>query len=156
MIDRLDELEKKEEQQSDTEGGDEEEGKEDEEEKEDGEEAAVDDMEDDLDEEMDEGTDYINSYFDNGESYLDEEDDNLDDGPIYWCHFPVKEHDHFSLVYLDRHLHTIKSLLQPFWLHKKHIHLVEFCLVKQCRETFMHEKLPFFVIIFRLLTLVHK
>jgi DNA-directed RNA polymerase III subunit RPC7 len=32
---------------------------------------------------MDEGTDYINSYFDNGENYLDEEDDNLDDGPIY-------------------------------------------------------------------------
>jgi DNA-directed RNA polymerase III subunit RPC7 len=39
--------------------------------------------EDDPDEEMDEGTDYINSYFDNGENYLDEEDDNLDDGPIY-------------------------------------------------------------------------
>ena len=31
---------------------------------------------------MDEGTDYANNYFDNGEGY-DEEDDNLDDGPIY-------------------------------------------------------------------------
>lgn len=34
------------------------------------------------DEEMDEGTDYVNNYFDNGEEYEDE-DDNLDDGPIY-------------------------------------------------------------------------
>uniref|UniRef100_A0A1B6LSS1 Uncharacterized protein n=1 Tax=Graphocephala atropunctata TaxID=36148 RepID=A0A1B6LSS1_9HEMI len=39
--------------------------------------------EDDLDEEMDDGTDYNQNYFDNGEGYLDEEDDNLDDGPIY-------------------------------------------------------------------------
>ena len=83
---RLEELEKKEEQQSDAEvGGDEVEGKEEEEEKEGEEEDGVMDEyeEDDPDEEMDEGTDYINSYFDNGESYLDEEDDNLDDGPIY-------------------------------------------------------------------------
>ncbi|CAB0041492.1 unnamed protein product [Trichogramma brassicae] len=34
------------------------------------------------DEEMDEGTDYMNSYFDNGENY-EEEDDNLDDGAIF-------------------------------------------------------------------------
>lgn len=34
------------------------------------------------DEEMDDGTDYANNYFDNGEEYEDE-DDNLDDGPIY-------------------------------------------------------------------------
>lgn len=34
------------------------------------------------DEEMDDGTDYANNYFDNGEDYEDE-DDNLDDGPIY-------------------------------------------------------------------------
>lgn len=34
------------------------------------------------DEEMDDGTDYANNYFDNGEAY-DDEDDNLDDGPIY-------------------------------------------------------------------------
>lgn len=34
------------------------------------------------DEEMDEGTDYANNYFDNGENYEDE-DDNLDEGPIY-------------------------------------------------------------------------
>ncbi|KAB0804214.1 hypothetical protein PPYR_01184 [Photinus pyralis] len=34
------------------------------------------------DEDMDDGTDYANNYFDNGEAYEDE-DDNLDDGPIY-------------------------------------------------------------------------
>ena len=33
----------------------------------------------DIDEEMDEGTDYARDYIDNGEGYLDE-DDNLDDG----------------------------------------------------------------------------
>ncbi|GJQ78258.1 hypothetical protein Trydic_g22101 [Trypoxylus dichotomus] len=37
---------------------------------------------DEIDEEMDEGTDYANNYFDNGEGY-DDEDDNLDDGPVY-------------------------------------------------------------------------
>ena len=36
--------------------------------------------EDEPDEEMDDGTDYANNYFDNGEGYLDEEDDNLDEG----------------------------------------------------------------------------
>lgn len=39
-------------------------------------------MEFDEDEEMDDGTDYANNYFDNGEAYEDE-DDNLEDGPIY-------------------------------------------------------------------------
>lgn len=39
-------------------------------------------IEEDEDEEMDDGTDYANNYFDNGEAY-EEEDDNLDDGPIY-------------------------------------------------------------------------
>ncbi|XP_063233792.1 DNA-directed RNA polymerase III subunit RPC7-like [Bacillus rossius redtenbacheri] len=39
--------------------------------------------EEDVDEEMDEGTDYSKIYFDNGESYLDDEEDNLDDGPVY-------------------------------------------------------------------------
>lgn len=39
-------------------------------------------VEEEQDEEMDEGTDYVNNYFDNGEEYEDE-DDNLDDGPIY-------------------------------------------------------------------------
>lgn len=35
-------------------------------------------------EEQEEGTDYNSNYFDNGEGYLDEEEDNLDDdGPIY-------------------------------------------------------------------------
>ncbi|XP_037933362.1 DNA-directed RNA polymerase III subunit RPC7-like [Teleopsis dalmanni] len=34
------------------------------------------------DEEMDDENDYGNSYFDNGEAY-NEEDDNLDDGPVY-------------------------------------------------------------------------
>ncbi|XP_015171599.1 PREDICTED: DNA-directed RNA polymerase III subunit RPC7-like [Polistes dominula] len=37
---------------------------------------------DEVDEEMDEGTDYVNSYFDNGEGY-DDEEDNMDDGAIY-------------------------------------------------------------------------
>lgn len=39
-------------------------------------------QDDEEDEEMDDGTDYANNYFDNGEAYEDE-DDNLDDGPIY-------------------------------------------------------------------------
>lgn len=38
-----------------------------------------DDIEEEIDEEMDEGTDYASNYFDNGEGYLDE-DDNLDEG----------------------------------------------------------------------------
>ena len=37
-----------------------------------------------MDEELDEGTDYANNYFDNGENYLDDEDDNLDEGGIFW------------------------------------------------------------------------
>lgn len=47
--------------------------------------AGNDDVEDDenMDEELDEGTDYANNYFDNGENYLDDEDDNLDEGGIY-------------------------------------------------------------------------
>ncbi|XP_043256552.1 DNA-directed RNA polymerase III subunit RPC7-like [Colletes gigas] len=75
---KLQELEKKEStQQSDAE----EEGKE-EEETEEKEDEHIEDEEEELDEEMDEGTDYVNNYFDNGEGY-DDEDDNLDDGPIY-------------------------------------------------------------------------
>ncbi|XP_053683575.1 DNA-directed RNA polymerase III subunit RPC7-like [Sabethes cyaneus] len=35
-----------------------------------------------VDEEMDDENDYGNNYFDNGEAY-NEEDDNLDDGPVY-------------------------------------------------------------------------
>ena len=35
------------------------------------------------DEEMDGGTDYANNFFDNGEGYGDDEDDNLDEGGIY-------------------------------------------------------------------------
>lgn len=35
------------------------------------------------DEEMDSGTDYANNFFDNGEGYLDEDDDNADEGGIY-------------------------------------------------------------------------
>uniref|UniRef100_A0A182P5U8 DNA-directed RNA polymerase III subunit n=1 Tax=Anopheles epiroticus TaxID=199890 RepID=A0A182P5U8_9DIPT len=35
-----------------------------------------------MDEEMDDDNDYGNNYFDNGEAY-NEEDDNLDDGPVY-------------------------------------------------------------------------
>lgn len=75
---KLQELEKKESsQQSDVE----EEEKE-EEETEEKEDDHVEDEEVEPDEEMDEGTDYLNNYFDNGEGY-DEEDDNLDDGPVY-------------------------------------------------------------------------
>ncbi|XP_053985062.1 DNA-directed RNA polymerase III subunit RPC7-like [Hylaeus anthracinus] len=75
---KLKELENKEStQQSDAE----EDGKE-EEETEEKEEDHVEDEEEEPDEEMDEGTDYVNNYFDNGEGY-DDEDDNLDDGPIY-------------------------------------------------------------------------
>lgn len=36
-----------------------------------------------LDDEMDEDNDYGATYFDNGEAFNDE-DDNLDDGPVYW------------------------------------------------------------------------
>lgn len=42
----------------------------------------IEDEEEDVDEEMDDGTDYVNNYFDNGEGY-DEEEDNIDDGPVY-------------------------------------------------------------------------
>lgn len=42
----------------------------------------IEEEEEEPDEEMDDGTDYVNNYFDNGEGY-DDEDDNLDDGPIY-------------------------------------------------------------------------
>ncbi|XP_076751448.1 RNA polymerase III subunit G [Xylocopa sonorina] len=75
---KLQELEKKESsQQSDVE---EEEKEEEETEEKDDEHAE--EEEEEVDEEMDEGTDYVNNYFDNGEGYEDE-DDNLDDGPIY-------------------------------------------------------------------------
>ncbi|XP_045024959.1 DNA-directed RNA polymerase III subunit RPC7-like isoform X2 [Daphnia magna] len=59
-----------------------EDGKEDEDEKEKSDDEKVeveDDVEEEIDEEMDEGTDYASNYFDNGEGYLDE-DDNLDEG----------------------------------------------------------------------------
>ncbi|KAK9502317.1 hypothetical protein O3M35_011111 [Rhynocoris fuscipes] len=46
------------------------------------EEGAGEEEEQDSDQEMDDGTDYNSNYFDNGESYL-EEDDDADDGPIY-------------------------------------------------------------------------
>merc|ERR1711874_955770 len=39
--------------------------------------------EEEEDEEMDGGTDYANNYFDNGEGFLDEDEDNLDEGGIY-------------------------------------------------------------------------
>ena len=76
---KLQELEKKEtNQQSDVEESDKNEG---ESEEKDADEH-VEDEEEVVDEEMDDGTDYVNNYFDNGEGY-DDEDDNLDDGPIY-------------------------------------------------------------------------
>ena len=46
-------------------------------------EAEEDVLEDIDDEEMDDETDYARDYFDNGEGYLDEEEDNLDEGGIY-------------------------------------------------------------------------
>ncbi|XP_055693565.1 DNA-directed RNA polymerase III subunit RPC7-like [Lutzomyia longipalpis] len=75
IVEKLNKLEKmeqvtektkiKQEPESDNENADEEEG----------------DAED-YDEEMDDENDYGNSYFDNGEAF-NEEDDNLDDGPVY-------------------------------------------------------------------------
>lgn len=35
------------------------------------------------DAELDDETDYINNYFDNGDGYFMDEDDNLDDGPLF-------------------------------------------------------------------------
>lgn len=78
VTNKLEELEKQE-AQGDSEEKNEE--NKDEKEKEDHQEEEVE--EEDQDEEMDDGTDYVNNYFDNGESYLDDEDDNLDDGPVY-------------------------------------------------------------------------
>ncbi|XP_072051044.1 DNA-directed RNA polymerase III subunit RPC7-like [Amphiura filiformis] len=69
---KLKDLEKKEEEM---ESGDEEEKEENEEEYEDDEHYDEEDQE--------EGTDYISNYFDNGEDYAVDEDDGLDDGPIY-------------------------------------------------------------------------
>lgn len=49
----------------------------------DSEEEKDEDLEEEVaDEEMDDENDYGNNYFDNGEAY-NEEDDNLDDGPVY-------------------------------------------------------------------------
>lgn len=45
--------------------------------------AEVDAIEEEVDEELDEGTDYFNNYFDNGDSYLDEEDDALEEGGVF-------------------------------------------------------------------------
>lgn len=41
------------------------------------------DEDSDGDDEMDCGNDYVNDYFDNGESYLDAEDDALEEGPVF-------------------------------------------------------------------------
>jgi hypothetical protein len=35
------------------------------------------------DAELDDETDYHNNYFDNGENFYADEDDALDDGPVY-------------------------------------------------------------------------
>ncbi|XP_046445716.1 DNA-directed RNA polymerase III subunit RPC7-like isoform X1 [Daphnia pulex] len=69
-------LEKKETNESEGEGvGD---GKEDEDDQDKSDDEKV-EIEDDVEEEIDEGTDYASNYFDNGEGYLDDED-NLEDG----------------------------------------------------------------------------
>lgn len=39
--------------------------------------------EDEFEAEIDEGTDYNANYFDNGEDYIDDEDDKLDEGPTF-------------------------------------------------------------------------
>ncbi|XP_037086387.1 DNA-directed RNA polymerase III subunit RPC7-like [Pollicipes pollicipes] len=74
VTEKLDQLEKREKL------GDPEEQKEDKE-------GAVDSGEEEVGEtedvELDEGTDYINDYFDNGEDYLEAEDDALEEGPIF-------------------------------------------------------------------------
>ncbi|KAK3874594.1 hypothetical protein Pcinc_020486 [Petrolisthes cinctipes] len=77
ISERLEALEKKEalvteetEEDGDEEGEDKVEGEE------------VEELEE-VDEELDEGTDYVNNYFDNGDSYLDEEDDALEEGGVY-------------------------------------------------------------------------
>ena len=81
-IGRLEELAQKE--KGEEKGSDEEkeqdsqEGEEEEEKKEEAEEE-----EDEPDEEMDGGTDYANQYFESGDNYLDEEEDNLDEGGIF-------------------------------------------------------------------------
>lgn len=56
----------------------EEEGAEEKEKEDEGEEEEVED-----EEELEEETDYISAYFDNGEGYLDDDDDKVDDGPVY-------------------------------------------------------------------------
>ncbi|XP_037087878.1 DNA-directed RNA polymerase III subunit RPC7-like [Pollicipes pollicipes] len=74
VTEKLDQLEKREKL------GDPEEQKEDKE-------GAVDSGEEEVGEtedvELDEGTDYINDFFDNGEDYLEAEDDALEEGPIF-------------------------------------------------------------------------
>lgn len=77
----MEELERKEAEQKDLDetddkGEDDEEGEEKDPEE-------IEGQEEDIDEEMDLGTDYMNNYFDNGETYLDDDDENLEDGPIY-------------------------------------------------------------------------
>jgi len=75
---KLQELEQKE----DTQTSDVEEDEKNEEDGEDKDADEVPEEEEEVDEEMDDGTDYVNNYFDNGEGF-DEEEDNLDDGPVY-------------------------------------------------------------------------
>ena len=77
----LDKLEAKE-QESEKEETDEKEGAETKDSDDKETDGADDDLEE-VDEEMDDETDYAKDYFDNGEGYLDEEDDNLDEGGIY-------------------------------------------------------------------------
>lgn len=78
ITETLNDLEKKE-TVKEAEGSEEEEDEE--KDKEEDEEAEIEEDEA-YDEELEEETDYLMSYFDNGEA-LDEEEDNLDDGPTY-------------------------------------------------------------------------
>lgn len=86
ITNRLEELEKREEEGSDVDGAETEGAKVDvKEENKNAESEADEEVEDeDIDEEMDdENDDYVNNYFDNGEDYLEDEDDNLDEGGVY-------------------------------------------------------------------------
>ena len=81
----LEKLEKNEVQEKDEDGNEGEEKSNAGSDKEDDEASNKDDFDEEevMDEELDEGTDYANNYFDNGENYLDEDDDNMDEGGIF-------------------------------------------------------------------------
>ena len=84
IVGKLGELEEKE-KKGDGEGSEEEKEVEDEDDEDGGKKdpPAEEEEAEEPDEEMDDETDYANQFFDNGENYLDEEEDNLDEGGIF-------------------------------------------------------------------------